>query len=267
MHGVEFTGSCSTWAHRPAGWQPTPGWRMNDPTLAAALRDGLAAGAVVNLFRREWGAITFVAHGAHRRGRGGAVAGDDRLAPAAGPPLPPCPSYTPYVVTPSPVPTATPKPTPTPKARHNCQRRATERRGDRSGRQPRARQRSTLRWPTARPPRRGRRRRRRNRCHRVPRQPRRRRRARPRRPDRRRRRSPHLSPRRDAAPRRVCGQAASSRVPFSALIAQRCSSMSTTGPWPTSTTTTMRSASRSPPSRTQSRRKVNASGRTRFQMY
>jgi hypothetical protein len=61
-------------------------------------------------------------------------------------------------------------------------------------------------------------------------------------------------------------RANSSRSPFSAVIDERCSSMSTEGGWPVSITTAMRSDRRSPPIRTQSRRNVNAIGRTRFQM-
>ena len=68
----------------------------------------------MNLLRREWGAVTFVATvlvGAV------AVAISLIIAGTHAPPIPAlasCPSYTPYVSTPTPTPTATPKPTPTP---------------------------------------------------------------------------------------------------------------------------------------------------------
>lgn len=66
-----------------------------------------------NLFKREWGAVTFVATvlvGAI------AVAVSLIVAGAKAPPVPPlanCPSYTPYVATPTPSPTATPSGTAT----------------------------------------------------------------------------------------------------------------------------------------------------------
>jgi hypothetical protein len=60
----------------------------------------------MSLFRREWGAITFVLTVAI-----GAVAVAISLVVSGShqppvPTLPPCPSYTPYVVTPSPSPSA-----------------------------------------------------------------------------------------------------------------------------------------------------------------
>lgn len=66
-----------------------------------------------SLFKREWGAVTFVATvlvGAI------AVAISLIVAGAKAPPVPPlanCPSYTPYVSTPTPSPTATPSGTAT----------------------------------------------------------------------------------------------------------------------------------------------------------
>ena len=68
----------------------------------------------MNVLRREWGAVTFVATvlvGAVAVAISLIVAGQH--APAS-PPLAKCPSYTPYVLTPTPSPTATPLPTPTP---------------------------------------------------------------------------------------------------------------------------------------------------------
>jgi len=71
----------------------------------------------------------------------------------------------------------------------------------------------------------------------------------------------------DAFPLSRPGQRAkSSRLPLTGVIDERCSSMSTDGGWPVSITTAMRSERRSPPMRTQSRRNVNAIGRTRFQI-
>ena len=64
--------------------------------------------------------------------------------------------------------------------------------------------------------------------------------------------------------RRARQRAKSSLLPFSGVIDERCSSMSTDGACPVSMTTAIRSERRSPPMRTQSRRKVNAIGRTRF---
>ncbi|MBV8528584.1 MAG: hypothetical protein JOZ75_09735 [Candidatus Dormibacteraeota bacterium] len=66
-----------------------------------------------DLFKREWGAVTFVATvlvGAI------AVAISLIVAGAKAPPVPPlasCPTYTPYVATPTPSPTATPSGTAT----------------------------------------------------------------------------------------------------------------------------------------------------------
>ena len=59
-------------------------------------------------------------------------------------------------------------------------------------------------------------------------------------------------------------RAKSNLLPFSGVIDERCSSMSTEGGRPVSITTAIRSERRSPPMRTQSRRNVNAIGRTRF---
>jgi len=81
----------------------------------------------------------------------------------------------------------------------------------------------------------------------------------------RRQRLPHpLSDPAGSVRAAVIGRQESNSVPLSGVIAARSSSRSTSGGWPGSSTTAMCSARRRPPMRTQSRRKVNASGLTRF---
>jgi hypothetical protein len=70
----------------------------------------------MNAFRREWGAITFVLTvmvGAIAVAISLVIAGAHPPAVAT---LEPCPSYTPYVITPSPTPSATPTVSPSAKA-------------------------------------------------------------------------------------------------------------------------------------------------------